>query len=1376
MGSGGGGSSTTITVKNTTRTVSGSTLTEVGTALTNSGTREAASVQPKFEPPPNYEYDDSDRVKKVVVNVVETKEMPVWAELEAQCPPIKAEWNRFYSILDAHENKHIAIDRRHFESIHLKALGKPRDAAWKAIDDEIGAANQANEAYDTQSGHGVNEGANIKGAVQCAPEKVGAAGEAEDPHGTVQAKLVLGGPDDPLEDEADRVADRVMRDEDPHDAGANRPMPLRSGVVRRACAGTEDCSCENCSQKRQGHASVSEPLGDSADRHVHTVIGRGGQRLDDSTQAFMSQRIGHDFSRVRVHTDAHAAESAASIGALAYTVGSDVVFGQGQFAPNTDPGRRLLAHELAHVVQQGQGGPVAIQRGVVPGFLRSDTGTKAEIENAIKTEDPADIKAIDDFAAAEPHQKARLIQILLNKTNLWPFDRRAMTRIWNSFGDLSTLSDDQVALLRTCVDRGYDYKDLKREPFVAGDFRDSVKRQVLDNLNQNITVIQKEADRLGVAGDKPKEGEKYDEEILKLQDLAALIKDAKFMLARSRKIVVAHTGALESLRTGKDEGTLGGKPITFDPETEPSLPNAVPVKQADKARGEMPWGAVYPAYSTLTETIAAILAQNPALYALQILGEPMKTAGPTLPGQDPQLVYGEQSRLSGFDMLGPKEAREKVGKALLDVYNNSRITLSNVMGNKMSPLQFDMVVQQHRQGQHGPKWATPYGKFIGERVVADDKPSFDEAMEMIGLVLILGAVAIGTGGAATPLLGAILAGANVATAAAAAAHKTFEAENAQTAAQAGASAKTAVMSQRQADRATLDAQMYQFMAIAAIAGEVAGLLAPAARAGMNLGAVDMLPPVERAAAITEALESMEVGQVALRTGKSPEALAEMVAARAATDPKAKSALDKIRDFVSSLARPFGDARVTSLDNLNALDRRVASEAVERSIVTEGVDATLKKSKKTANELLDLVGEKSVVASRLKEFLALPDELTKLSPEQLGERLALLPAEAKRNPESVGKLVQVGIERLGPSAALRRAGGWDVIANAVGAETGHMQGLLAWREAALADLHTHLTKLGSAGGMKEAQVFLSRRLGVSVEELGFGAAKPMVKGTGPKDLEAILLRVSDDRALADKGLMGATSLKKMAEEGLSARDSWRTLTPQQRGEKLRELANARLREAGVPEFKSFEFSGNEDGFFLRSRWQLRLRETILANDDKFDWLLEAAYHEARHAEQTWQVARLKGTEMTVEVMEQGVARGGLGINREIAEAAKRAPIEASSAEGRQALRWYESIMGGASRLDARKTLHDAIDEAREEWERQAAFYLRSKTVTPQLAPMAREFEQKAWIDLDNLVKQYKAWPEEADAYLVQAKFQEAYQRHLSIQEAPPPTVRQGRTTP
>ena len=86
---------------------------------------------------------------------------------------------------------------------------------------------------------------------------------------------------------------------------------------------------------------------------VHEVLRSPGRPLDDATRGFMESRFNHDFSGVRVHSDSRAAESARAVNALAYTVGNHVAFDHGQYAPGTTTGRGLLAHELAHVVQQG---------------------------------------------------------------------------------------------------------------------------------------------------------------------------------------------------------------------------------------------------------------------------------------------------------------------------------------------------------------------------------------------------------------------------------------------------------------------------------------------------------------------------------------------------------------------------------------------------------------------------------------------------------------------------------------------------------------------------------------------------------------------------------------------------------------------------------------------------------------------------------------------------------------------------------------------------------------------------------------------------------------------------------------------------------------
>ena len=142
---------------------------------------------------------------------------------------------------------------------------------------------------------------------------------------------------------------------------AAAPPPDRSAVLQRQCAcGThtiggaecESCQKERASAKLQRAATAAEPSG-VAPPSVNEVLRSPGQPLDASTRAFFEPRFGRDFSDVRVHTDAQAAHSAQAVNALAYTVGTQVVFGSSQYAPHSPAGRKLLSHELTHVAQGG---------------------------------------------------------------------------------------------------------------------------------------------------------------------------------------------------------------------------------------------------------------------------------------------------------------------------------------------------------------------------------------------------------------------------------------------------------------------------------------------------------------------------------------------------------------------------------------------------------------------------------------------------------------------------------------------------------------------------------------------------------------------------------------------------------------------------------------------------------------------------------------------------------------------------------------------------------------------------------------------------------------------------------------------------------------
>lgn len=154
----------------------------------------------------------------------------------------------------------------------------------------------------------------------------------------IQKKLPIGAVDDPLEREADEVSGQVMNIAD--SASPARGVAM-AAVQRRGLAGGQG-------------VGPAPPI-------VHDVIRQPGAPLNPELREFFEPRFGYDFGSVRVHDHAGAAESAQAVNALAYTVGPHVVFQEGAYSPGTHAGRRLLAHELTHVVQQGNG-MTAVQR------------------------------------------------------------------------------------------------------------------------------------------------------------------------------------------------------------------------------------------------------------------------------------------------------------------------------------------------------------------------------------------------------------------------------------------------------------------------------------------------------------------------------------------------------------------------------------------------------------------------------------------------------------------------------------------------------------------------------------------------------------------------------------------------------------------------------------------------------------------------------------------------------------------------------------------------------------------------------------------------------------------------------------------------------
>ncbi|MGZ5016903.1 MAG: eCIS core domain-containing protein [Methylobacter sp.] len=174
----------------------------------------------------------------------------------------------------------------------------------------------------------------------------------------LQRKLAIGASNDPLELEADRVADQVMA------------APGQSATSRAPL-------------QIQRHAGQVARGAEASPASVDRVLAGSGRPLEPALRRDMEHHFGYDFSQVRVHSDAVAEQSARDVNANAYTVGHNVVFGLGRFVPGSHEGRRLLAHELAHVVQQSGSDVIRADQSNEKRVLPPTTHTRSLAENRV---------------------------------------------------------------------------------------------------------------------------------------------------------------------------------------------------------------------------------------------------------------------------------------------------------------------------------------------------------------------------------------------------------------------------------------------------------------------------------------------------------------------------------------------------------------------------------------------------------------------------------------------------------------------------------------------------------------------------------------------------------------------------------------------------------------------------------------------------------------------------------------------------------------------------------------------------------------------------------------------------------------------------------
>jgi hypothetical protein len=244
-------------------------------------------------------------------------------------------------MLHAPINKNKTKDNLNKTQSETESLGRDRSSGWASYsslslggENRFAQAKQGNDrsqAWQPMSLSSLSQGGILHRKCACGSSAgaAGTCGECQSKEGMLlQTKLSIGASDDKYEQEADRVADEVI-------------SMSPNSVVNSAPP-----SIQRFTGQTTGQAGMVAPAS------VDSVLSSPGSPLEYELQQDMGQRFGHDFSHVRVHTDAAAARSAEDVNAHAYTVGHNIVFGSGQFTPGTEEGRRLITHELAHVIQQ----------------------------------------------------------------------------------------------------------------------------------------------------------------------------------------------------------------------------------------------------------------------------------------------------------------------------------------------------------------------------------------------------------------------------------------------------------------------------------------------------------------------------------------------------------------------------------------------------------------------------------------------------------------------------------------------------------------------------------------------------------------------------------------------------------------------------------------------------------------------------------------------------------------------------------------------------------------------------------------------------------------------------------------------------------------
>lgn len=295
--------------------------------------------------------------------------------------------------------------------------------------------------------------------------------------GVLQAKLKIGQPNDIYEQEADRVAEQVMNmpepivrrqeeEEEKEEPIQTKPIaeqitPLvqrQSEEEKEELVQTKSLVPEVVPQLQRQPEEEEEEKGEllqtkeisgqnaeitpDLESRINAIRG-GGQPLSESQRAFFEPRFGYDFSQVRVHTDGKAIEVSKMLQARAFTIENNIIFGEGQYEPSTIAGQYLMAHELAHTIQQSHDGPMLHRYVTCESGVQCPARTKGEVRRSRTTPMEVVINGTTGFIVANFGVGTSAVKADLSHNPTWTSIMHYMATNPNQHWEIFGFSDCQ---------------------------------------------------------------------------------------------------------------------------------------------------------------------------------------------------------------------------------------------------------------------------------------------------------------------------------------------------------------------------------------------------------------------------------------------------------------------------------------------------------------------------------------------------------------------------------------------------------------------------------------------------------------------------------------------------------------------------------------------------------------------------------------------------------------------------------------------------------------------------------------------------------------------------------------------------------------------